>query len=504
MSDSAPSTPTLCIFISSPGDVAEEREKARQVLAQLQTFYGEQVLLLPVLWEDLPLELDQPFQKGIDVILGEKPIDIAVFILWARLGSPLGKAVRDKEGNPYRSGTEREFDLMLAALEQSGGKRPDILFYRRDDDPAFKRKLSGEPDPGKMRELMTQSEMAQSFVQEHFQDEEGHNTRAYHRFRQPVEFASRLKVHLRGLIDQRIDAGETQRAARWTEAPYRGLEVFDLRHADIFFGREAEVCELENRLRQRESEGCAFVAVIGASGSGKSSLARAGLQASLTRFNLDQSVKEWRSAVLLPAQTEGHPLLGLIQVLPDLAKSGLSATEIAEAFAESPSTTVKTVLKPVFQPSTKNEEPRTKLLVIIDQFEELFTDPRIAPAERDRFLLALEALARSGFCWVVITMRSDFYPVAQKNEIFLRLKGETGHFDLLPPGPEALRRIITEPARMAGLRFEKRAPELGGQSLVGRILEDAKGQPDMLPLLSDLLLELYQLRSKENVITFTA
>ncbi len=101
-------------------------------------------------------------------------------------------------------------------------------------------------------------------------------------------------------------------------------------------------------------------------------------------------------------------------------------------------------------------------------------------------------------------MRSDFYPVAQKNEIFLRLKGETGHFDLLAPGPEALRRIITEPARMAGLRFEKRAQELGGQSLVGKILGDAKGQPDMLPLLSDLLLELYELRSKENIVTFAA
>jgi hypothetical protein len=63
-------------------------------------------------------------------------------------------------------------------------------------------------------------------------DEEGHNTRAYRRFHQPVEFASRLKVHLRGLIDQRIEAGEEQRVARWAEAPYRGLEVFDLRHVD--------------------------------------------------------------------------------------------------------------------------------------------------------------------------------------------------------------------------------------------------------------------------------
>ncbi len=101
-------------------------------------------------------------------------------------------------------------------------------------------------------------------------------------------------------------------------------------------------------------------------------------------------------------------------------------------------------------------------------------------------------------------MQSDFYPVAQKSEIFRRLKAETGQFDLLAPGPEALRRIITEPARMAGLHFERRAPELGGQSVVGNILEDAQNQPDMLPLLSDLLQELYQRRTPENMVTFAA
>ena len=60
---------------------------------------------------------------------------------------------------------------------------------------------------------------------------------------------------------------------------------------------------------------------------------------------------------------------------------------------------------------------------------------------RDAFLQVLEAFAHSGLCRVAITMRSDFYALAQQNEIFLRLKGESGHFDLLAPGPEALRRI---------------------------------------------------------------
>ena len=117
---------TLRILISSPGDVAAEADKARQVMAQLQRLYRERVQLVPVLWEDLPLQADASFQDGIDLVLSSRDgIDIAVFILWSRLGSPLGGAVRRRDGRAYRSGTEREFDLMLAAREQTDGLRLD-------------------------------------------------------------------------------------------------------------------------------------------------------------------------------------------------------------------------------------------------------------------------------------------------------------------------------------------------------------------------------------------
>ncbi len=559
--DSQINTPTepktLRIFISSPGDVNAERDKAKQVIAQLQKWYGSSVRLVPVLWEDLPLEINASFQDGIDVILsGDKGIDIAVFILWSRIGTPV--TIGDKH---YNSGTEREFDLMLQALDSSGGERPDIIFYRRDDDDGFKRRLTGEGNSAEIREMLNQSELAQSFVQEHFWDEHGQNNRAYHSFHQPVEFAGRLKVHLQGLIDKRLENFGLSREATWADAPYRGLETFDLQHADIFFGREREIVELESRLREREraadsaetysghlsgnSPGpasgqmsgvqppTAFVAVIGASGSGKSSLVRAGLRANLTRFNLDESISEWRSMVMMPAQSAGNPISHLLDclvqpgALPELKESGIPLPEIAQNLAESPKPTVNLTIKPALLRDSRRGDnpvapgaladeagptqatglsplPAQKLLIIIDQFEELFTDKRISGESRDAFLTTLEALAQSGLCWVVITMRSDFYPVAQKSEIFLRLKGETGQFDLLAPGPEALRRIITEPARMAGLHFERRAPELGGQSVVGKILEDAKNQPDMLPLLSDLLLELYQRRTPENLVTFAA
>ncbi len=521
----AADTQTIRIFISSPGDVNAERDKAKQVITQLQKWYGPAVTLVPVLWEDIPLEIDASFQNGIDVILsGDQGIDIAVFILWSRIGTPV--TIGDRT---YQSGTEREFDLMLHALEASGGARPDIIYYKRNDDDGFTAKLADPANKDQLQSLIDQRNLAESFVQEQFWDESGQNTRAYHSFRQPVEFAGRFKVHLQGLIDRRLEESGLTRDATWADVPYRGLETFHLQHADIFFGREREIVELETRLRDRAAESTAFVAVIGSSGSGKSSLVRGGLRASLTRFNLDESVSEWRSAVMLPAQAEGDPVAHLVrcltepEALPQLANSGVALTELAENIADSPRTAVNLAIKPLLgntghrpvppktigeaalpQQSTQHKEQSKQLLVIIDQFEEFFTDTRITAESREIFLHVLEALAQSGVCWVVATLRSDFYPIAQKSETFLRLKGENGHFDLLAPGPEALRRIITEPARMASVRFEKRAPELGGQSVVGKILEDAKDQPDMLPLLSDLLLELYNHRSADNTITFAA
>ena len=79
---------TLRIFISSPGDVVEEREKAKQVIADLQRRYGDAATLVPVLWEDLAIPATASFQEGIDFVLSERHrIDIAVFILWSRLSA---------------------------------------------------------------------------------------------------------------------------------------------------------------------------------------------------------------------------------------------------------------------------------------------------------------------------------------------------------------------------------------------------------------------------------
>lgn len=118
---------TLRIFISPPGDVTKERERAREVVESLRRRFARHFLLQAVLWEDLPLQSDMSFQRGIDAVLSEKGVDIAIFILWSRLGTPLGPAISRKDGTPYLSGTEREFDLIMQARATAKVPRARII-----------------------------------------------------------------------------------------------------------------------------------------------------------------------------------------------------------------------------------------------------------------------------------------------------------------------------------------------------------------------------------------
>jgi len=89
---------TVRVFISSPGDVVEERDQTRRVIEGLQRKYPG-VTLQPVLWEEFSLPATASFQETIDVLLETQPIDVAVFILWSRLGSPLGAAIPPGQGD---------------------------------------------------------------------------------------------------------------------------------------------------------------------------------------------------------------------------------------------------------------------------------------------------------------------------------------------------------------------------------------------------------------------
>ncbi|MGB0600553.1 MAG: ATP-binding protein, partial [Rubripirellula sp.] len=429
----------------------------------------------------------------------QEPIDIAVFILWSRLGSPLGAAVTKADGTPYRSGTEREFDLMLTAFEQSGQKRPVILAYVRQDNAGLLERFN-EANTSQWEELIEQRKLAESFVVEHFHDSEGRNLRAYQTYQEPIGFTQRLRVHLRRSLD---DLLQVESAATWEGEPYRGLQTFDIEHAPIFHGRDEETCDLLQRLRDQEQSGCAFVVIVAASGSGKSSLARAGVAANLVQSaGVDEDVR-WHFASLIPTLAKrglfDALVLSLCEALPELADSAESRQEIAEGLQENASLTVKLSVVPRFKAADKP----IRLLLILDQMEELWTDRNTTKEDRESFLTAIEALAESGHVTVLATMRSDFYHHAQTSPTFLRLKGKLGQFDLTPPDSASIQRLITEPARLAGVGFERN--EKTSKSLDQVIWDDASDVTDALPLLEYTLAELFRQRDEQRgVMTFAS
>jgi hypothetical protein len=500
-------TQTIRVFISSPGDVAEERAKARQVLSVLQRQYGNLVELVPVMWEDLAIPATASLQEGIDRLLEDRyRVDIAVFILWSRLGNPIGGAVLKRDGSPYRSGTEREFDMMLAAHERGGGRRPVILAYTRDDDEAFSQHLDLRThDEDKLEEMLRQRRMVKQFIKEKFLDDQGRSVRAYHIYREPVGFAQRLHAHLRGVLFEFLS--EREPLAVWTEAPYRGLEVFDVRHAPVFFGRDEETCSLLQRLRERKEEGRAFVCIVGASGSGKSSLARAGVAATLIQRSFDDGVAAWHAAVFTPSGSGGDLFEGfarsLAEALPALRFGSGGLERFAKCLAQGNEEAASILFETAAQAQEREIGGAVRVLLVMDQLDELWTESWIAPEVREKFFKALEWLAGDARAAVLATLRSDFYQQAQGSETFLRLKGERGHFDLAPPGTAALQQLIVQPAQRAGLRFERDLET--GRSLDQIILEDAAKNPGALPLLQYALLELHARReARTGTLPFAA
>jgi hypothetical protein len=138
-----------------------------------------------------------------------------------------------------------------------------------------------------------------------------------------------------------------------------------------------------------------------------------------------------------------------------------------------------------------------RLLIVVDQLEEILALP---PAERDRLVDILDALARSNAAFVVATARSDAYGALQALPALMRLKEDGAQFDLAPPGSAAVREIVTEPARAADLTFER--DPATGESLDERLVHDA-GPAAMLPLLQFTLAALYDAR-EDNRLTFAA
>jgi tetratricopeptide (TPR) repeat protein len=503
---------TLRIFISSPGDVVEERTLTKRVLERLAGEFAGRVTLEPIFWEHEPLLATETFQKQI---VRPSETDILVSILWSRLGTRLPAQFARADGSRYESGTEYEFEDAVSAYKREG--HPDLLVYRKTADPVVSLK-----DKKALLEKLSQKEALDAFFSKWFHDEaEGTLIAAFHPFERSSDFEELLESHLKKLIERRLPEEQPGAEARttpvqWREgSPFRGLRVFCFEHAPIFFGRTKAVGDVLNALRVQASEGHAFVLVLGMSGGGKSSLVQAGVLPVLTQPGVIEGVGLWRHAIMRPGDSSGDVFDALAAsildkgALPELAADNVDPAELAQLLRETPKAVLpllKTGLSRAAYESAKGrdmaERPSARLALVVDQMEELFTLERVTATERAKFIEALDVLARSGWVWVVATLRSDFYPRCAELGTLVALKEGAGQYDLLAPTPAEIGQMIRQPALAAGLRFEE---DPASKERLDEVLRDAAAKnPSSLALLEFTLEELYKKRTEGGLLTHEA
>ena len=268
--------------------------------------------------------------------------------------------------------------------------------------------------------------------------------------------------------------------------PYRGLFHFGPDDAALFFGRDAVVENLHEAIGSR-----AFLPLLGASGSGKSSVVLAGLVPRLQRDG------HWRFTHFRPG---ADPLHAMALALVPLYAPQLNATErMAQArqlagFLRSGEVPLPDVLAQVRQ-----NFPVDQVLLIADQFEELYTlgaddslrrqflDTILAGFPGDRSDARASATHQAR---LVLTMRADFLGNALSYRPFADLL-QQGDFKLGPMNAEELREVIEKPAAARGVSFES--------GLVERILEEVEAEPGVLPLLEFALTKLWVRREGQTI-----
>ncbi len=269
----------------------------------------------------------------------------------------------------------------------------------------------------------------------------------------------------------------TSSPLHFTAAPYPGLRSYRHTEADIFFGREEQTDELLKNLQRSR-----FLAVIGPSGCGKSSLVQAGMIASLRAGMLTDSGAQWRVAEMRPGE---RPIARLAKALAAPLALGpeIGIEPDAAAFLQA------TLQRgPLGLLEALGETPlprRANLLILVDQFEEIFRFRReVDSDEADAFVALLLATAQQEEVpiYIVITMRSEYLGDCA---LFNGLPEEINKSQFLTPRMtrEQCEAAITKPARVFGANVDP--------ALVNRLLNEMSSDPNQLPLLQHCLMRMW-------------
>jgi hypothetical protein len=294
------------------------------------------------------------------------------------------------------------------------------------------------------------------------------------------------------LTCERRPLTEKREENKVTICPYKGLAYFDCNEEDpkYFYGREKLTDQLLDHVRQNN-----FLAIVGASGSGKSSVLRAGLIYQLQQGRKLSGSDQWQVYIVRPGE---HPLQSLALAFVD---ANLSPVERAKQLGDAEDLIKQgaTGLRRLVQAST------SRVVLVIDQFEEVFTlckgTQQHEEERRQFFTCLLGALSQTATnaeqyqaasLQIIIAMRADFFGKCLEQDYSgLAQQIQANLVTVTPMTPEELKQAIVAPAKKVELEIE---PEL-----VTEMLADVANAPGILPLLQYTLTELWKQRSDNSL-----
>jgi len=289
--------------------------------------------------------------------------------------------------------------------------------------------------------------------------------------------ATPIPPTVEGTVIPQISGEEAALPRRAVQNPYKGLQAFQEADAADFFGREALTAQLVNRLGE-SGPFVRFLAVVGPSGSGKSSVVKAGLLPALRKGALSGS-EQWYISTMLPG---AHPLEEVELALTRVA--AIAGTDLLGMLHADK----RGLLRAVRQVLPDNG---SQLLLVIDQFEEVFTLVE-HPEEAAHFLDSLYAAVTDAHSPLraVITLRADFYDRPLMYPDFSEMVSQRT-LAVTPLRPEEIEQVVVRPAQAVGIDVEP--------GLTAAIIAEVNEQPGALPLLQYALTELFEGRDSNTL-----
>jgi serine/threonine protein kinase len=287
--------------------------------------------------------------------------------------------------------------------------------------------------------------------------------------------------------------GRELRRLRADESPYAGLNAFQESDADKFFGRTSEVGAAIARLRDAP-----LLGVVGPSGVGKSSFVRAGIVPALKA-----SGESWSTLVVRPGRDPiaalAHALTSLLDDAETTSMTSVTAITVSAELSQQQTMAKYLNTEPGYLGAMLRSRARSRgrrILVFIDQFEELYTQTQ-DPEARAAFIASLAAVADDATSplRVVLSIRSDFLDRVVEHAQFVH-ELTRGLFFLAPPDRAGLRDALLQPAEMAGYQFE-------GSEMIEAMLDHLGHTPGALPLLQFAASQLWENRDRSRRLLTT-